>query len=465
MSGVDRTADGALTTLASLVLENGRAWGEVAASWQWADAEAVLSGTQRLAYLTRPRGASKTTDLAGIGLAALLEQLPPMSRSYAVASDRDQAGLLLDAIAGFATRTAHIGGRVRIEAWKVTNKDTGATLEILPADAASAYGLRPHLLIVDERAAWKTTAEPERLWRALFSALPKVPTSRLVVITSAGDPAHPAGKLLARVRNDPAWYVSELPGPCQWASDADLLQQRKELPEWEYARLHLNRWVASADRLTNPDAIRQCVSLDGELEARRGVRYVVALDLGRVKDRAVMAVCHGEREGDQTRVYLDKMLVWEGSRERPVDFSIVERYVRHAAHTYNRATVFFDRWQGLQMSDNLARDRIAVVEAKMSPQAISQRTLALHQLITDRMLALPDDAELLTELARVRILEPSPGVYRIDHAHGDHDDRAVALAMAGWWLLNERPKRVLVADPFAGSDALDVQRSMVRPIA
>ena len=30
-----------------------------------------------MSFLTRPRGASKTTDLAGIAVAALLEQLPP----------------------------------------------------------------------------------------------------------------------------------------------------------------------------------------------------------------------------------------------------------------------------------------------------------------------------------------------------------------------------------------------------
>jgi hypothetical protein len=79
--------------------------------------------------ITRPRGASKTTDLAGIGIATLLEQLPPASRSYAAAADRDQAALLVDAMAGFVSRTP--GLPLKVDAWKATATRTGATLEVL----------------------------------------------------------------------------------------------------------------------------------------------------------------------------------------------------------------------------------------------------------------------------------------------------------------------------------------------
>jgi hypothetical protein len=41
-------------------------------------------------YLTRARGYSKTSVLAGIAIAVMLAQLPPGSRAYGLASDRDQ---------------------------------------------------------------------------------------------------------------------------------------------------------------------------------------------------------------------------------------------------------------------------------------------------------------------------------------------------------------------------------------
>jgi hypothetical protein len=48
--------------------------------------------------------------LAGIALAALLEQLPRASRSYALAADRGQGALLVDAVAGFVDRTRGLAG-------------------------------------------------------------------------------------------------------------------------------------------------------------------------------------------------------------------------------------------------------------------------------------------------------------------------------------------------------------------
>jgi hypothetical protein len=54
----------------------------------------------------------------------------------------------------------------------------------------------------------------------------------------------------------------------------------------------------------------------------------------------------------------------------------------------------------------------------------------LHLLLRDHRLALPDDRELLDELLTVRLRESSPGVYRLDHDSGNHDDRAVSLGLA-----------------------------------
>ena len=56
--------------------------------------------------------------------------------------------------------------------------------------------------------------------------------------------------------------------------------------------------------------------------------------------------------------------------------------------------------------------------------SVSRLALRLHGLIRDHALELPDDPELLDELANVRLRETSPGVYRLDHDPGRHDDRA-----------------------------------------
>jgi hypothetical protein len=134
----------ALALLAALVLDDGRRWGEAATDWQLADAMAVCDpfGPRRH-FQVRPRGASKTTDAAAAALALLVTEAPPRSRSHAYAVDAEQAAILLDALAGFATRTPGLSGTLRLEAGRATVLRSGATLQVEASDAASAFGRAP----------------------------------------------------------------------------------------------------------------------------------------------------------------------------------------------------------------------------------------------------------------------------------------------------------------------------------
>jgi hypothetical protein len=67
---------------------------------------------------------------------------------------------------------------------------------------------------------------------------------------------------------------------------------------------------------------------------------------------------------------------------------------------------------------------------------IRRRGSTSSLLLRNRALALPDDPELITNSANVRLREVSPGVFRMDHDPDQHDDRAVALALAAHELLN-----------------------------
>jgi hypothetical protein len=139
------------------------------------------------------------------------------------------------------------------------------------------------------------------VWDAVASAMPKVAGSRLVCMTSAGDPAHWSYGVLTHAKKSRAWRVHEVPGPTPWIDPAALEDQRALLPESSYRRLHLNEWTAAEDRLVSVDALWDCVSLDGPLRPEHGQRYVVAVDVGLKKDRTVAAVCHAEPLDDSTR--------------------------------------------------------------------------------------------------------------------------------------------------------------------
>jgi hypothetical protein len=98
------------------------------ADGQLRDCRPVLSGPEPFHFETRPRGGSKTSDAAAVALCWLLSAESPL-RFYAAASDREQARLLLDALEGFARRSANIAAALTIDRWKVTAVESGASLK------------------------------------------------------------------------------------------------------------------------------------------------------------------------------------------------------------------------------------------------------------------------------------------------------------------------------------------------
>jgi phage terminase large subunit-like protein len=433
-----------LDLMASLILEDGRAWGEAAYPWQRDDAASILDNrpeVPRLHFLTRPRGGSKTTDLAAAALAVLLTQAPPRSTSHAYARDRDQAGLLMTALSALAHRSG-LAGLLDLGPWCVTVKATGARLVVESADAASAFGHLPFLVVVDELAQWPTTRSARTLWEAIVSGLPKRRDSRLVVLTTAGDPAHWSARVITGARTSPRWRVSAIAGPLPWSDPLDLAEQQRLLPESVYARLHLNRWTAAEDRLVNAGDLAACVVLDGPLGHDPRHRYVVGLDLGLKNDRTVLAVAHAEPTPGvldaPPRVVLDRLAVLSGSREHPVQLADVEAVALEAARTYS-APIRLDPWRAIGLAQRLRAKGVVVEEWTFSPASVGRLATTLHLLLREHRLALPDDAALLDELANVRLRETTPGVFRLDHDAGHHDDRAVALGLAALALTERAP--------------------------
>jgi phage FluMu gp28-like protein len=89
----------------------------------------------------------------------------------------------------------------------------------------------------------------------------------------------------------------------------------------------------------------------------------------------------------------------------------------------------------------------------------AELALTLHNLLRERLIVLPDDAQLRDELANVRLRETSPGVYRLDHDQGRHDDRAIALGLAAFDLTRRRERTL----PGIGAALREANASFYRP--
>lgn len=427
--------------MAGLVLEDGRPWGDAAHGFQWEDTKAILDDSSPpYHFLTRARGSSKTTDLAGVSIAMLLT-LPDRSRLHWLAADRDQGALAIDAIGGFVARTPMLAGALDVQSWRVRFGPTDSTLDILAADAPSAWGIRSQGVFVDEIAQWATTPGPQRLWEAVSTAVAKTQQARMVVLTTAGDPAHWSHKILEHAEGDPMWRVHQVPGPAPWMEQDRLEEQRRRLPESSYRRLFQNEWTEAEDRLTTVDDLQACVTLEGPQAPRPGHRYVLGLDLGLKADLTAAVVCHL----DEDTVVLDRINTWTGTANQPVELSDVETWLTQACTSYRPTTVVLDPWQAIGLAQRLRRKRIRVEEYTFSAPSVGRLATTIHLLLREQRLALPPNQDLLDELANVRLKESSPGVYRMDHDPDKHDDQAIALALAANHLITQPAKRRLTA--------------------
>jgi phage terminase large subunit-like protein len=428
-----------MALLASLRLQDGSTWGSRATPLQVADARAVLlpvAGDPRRHWLSRSKGYSKTTDIAAMSLVALLTQLPPGAEAYAAANDGDQAGLLLRAMRGFVTRTPGLEGEVKIEARRVLAPNRGTELVVLPADSAGSNGLSPSWLVIDEVCNWSEDDRHRSFFESLLAGAAKVATGRVIIMSTAGSPGHAAEKFFVQAGHDDKWRLSHVEGPSPWLSPADIELQRRTLMPGTFARWFENRWVSGGDdRLANWDQIKRAAVLDGPQPRVIGNKYYMGVDLGLAHDRTAVAVVHSELAGEgavqNRRFFVDHLVVRSGRSDEHVDLDSIEQVILSLHAHYDRPEIRFDPWQAEMMIGRLKKRGVNVETRSYSAQLFDQMATKMAELFREDLIAIPSDAALMDELASVKIVEKTPGRYRIDtRTKQQHDDRAIACGYA-----------------------------------
>jgi hypothetical protein len=406
--------------------------------WQEADFEALdgawlsLTGrpgavapTIRRAWLERPRGHSKTADLAVPVVWALAFATRPLS-GVAAAADRDQARLLRDAIATLARLNRWLGQTLDVQSWRVVNTRTGSALEILSSDEASSYGQLPDFVIADEVTHWTK----DGLWVSLFSAAAKRASCLFLASMNAGFTGSWVWQVREAVRTDPAWYFNHLDGPrASWITPARLAEQRRLLPPLAYDRLWGNEWTSgSGDALTEAD-ILAAVRLEGPMLAREGpYSFFGGLDLGISRDHASLVLL--ARHERTKRLRLAQVYNWQPPRGGKIDLDWVKDKVLDL-HRIFGATFYLDPYQAELLAQQLAKAGVRVELIPFVGKNLNEMASNLIEAFADRNIDLYPHAALLDDLKRLRIKETAAG-WKLDPARtqAGHGDRATGLSLA-----------------------------------
>lgn len=435
-------------------------------AWQRVAGQDVQPHYQR-AWLERPRGHSKTTDIAVMTTWAVFASRRKLSGIVA-AADKDQAKLIRNGIDTLVRLNPWLSKILDVQQWLVRNVHTGSELEILSSDAPSSYGLTPDFVICDELTHWK---KPD-LWESLLSSAAKRPSCLLVVICNAGFGESWQWDIREAARTRDDWYFHRLDGPqASWINEATLAEQRALLPDTAYRRLWLNEWTAGAGDAFDPDDIAAALTLHGPIfQPQPGWQYVAGLDIGLRHDSTALAVIgkhvghvtrtpakrqpvassairsmidlgmiDGEREQPDDvryhpgsgRLKLACLKVWTPTKGKTVDLPEVELMALKLAQQFG-LTIGFDPYQAIQLSQNLRRRGVPVIEVGFQGSNLQSMARCTLDAFQDRQIELFPHAELQADLKALRVVERSYG-FRLEAGRDSgtrHGDTATALAIA-----------------------------------
>ena len=383
----------------------------------------------------RRSGKSCVGALVAVYLATFRDyraHLAPGERAVvlAIATDREQAGILLRYMRGYLAAVpllAALVERERADAIDLTNR---VTLAVGTCSYRSVRGTTLAAALCDEVAFWRVDgANPDaEVLTALRPGLATIPGSLLLCMST---PYARTGALYEALRD------------YHGGTDADVLT-------WKAATRAMNPTVpvAAIDRDRARDPAAAAAEWDAEfredletflggdilaacIEPGRherppldGMAYVGAVDMsGGGPDASTLAIAHAEPEaGGPPRVVLDLCRGW---RERNVEGVVAE--MAAAIARYRIGTVTGDRYAGEWVPAAFRRHGVAYVPARWTR---SEAYLELSPLVATGRAVLLDHGALLRELRSLERRTGRQGRDTIDHPPRQHDDHANAATLA-----------------------------------
>ena len=381
-----------------------------------------------LVYAEMSRGSWKSGGVAACAVAESV--LFPGTDCVIVATDADQARIDLDALDLYVRSNRRLQSLfVSKDRGDTRHVEGGSRIRVIAADVPGAWGLggtHPRFRVyAEELSEWRN----ETLWGALASATGKAPDAQIVVASNAGFAKERSWQWRIRetARREPWGYLYSPKGPhASWISKEWVERQKALLPPLVFDRVIRNSWTAESGDFVSRQQWRRCVE-PGLRPSGRGSarRHFGGLDLGLTRDRTAFAIVHLEGE----RVVLDELLVFEGSREDPVEIAAVERAVLDANRRFGGLQVLADPWQAEGSVQKLKRAGVRVSTFTFSSRSIAGLSRVLYESISEASLRVFQDEALEEEILGLQVRE-TPDGWKFDHRASGYSDRAVALAMA-----------------------------------
>jgi phage terminase large subunit-like protein len=428
--------------------ETGRPFELLAAERTFLQHAFVTNDSGRLRYPEQLYGAIKKSGKTALAAIHLLTTTlvfgSRFAEGYAVANDLEQAqGRVFQAVRRICECSPYLRRDASITQSRIEFPETGATIQAIASDYASAAGANPVVSSFDE--LWGYTSERSR---RLWDEMCVVPTRKIscrLTTTYAGfegestllEELYRRGTAQPQVGPDLhagdglLCFWSHLP-IAPWQDEAWLADMRRSLRPNAYLRMIENRFVTSEGSFIELAAWDACVDpAITPLVHDRSLPVCVGVDASVKRDSTAIVAVQWDKPAQKARLIWHR--VYQPSPHDPIDFQeAVEVTLLELRQRFRLQAVYYDPYQMQASAQRLLKAGVKMVEFPQTVPNLTAASQHLYELIQGRNLVLYPDSGIRLAISRAIAVETARG-WRIAKDKQSHKiDVVVALAMAAY---------------------------------
>lgn len=445
----------------------------------------------RTIHLEVPRGASKSTMASQCALYFIGLELNRSGEQLAVvATKRDQANIILKAAQAMARKSEKFlkASGVEVLAHKIIHRESNSEMVALSSDSKSLDGLNLRVAFCDELHAMS-----RELFEVIISGQKKRKDSLTICCTTAGfntdgvgfSQSQYARKVALGEVDDPSFFSAvytidegdDIFDERTWAKanpnhgfSVDPVAIRSAAEKVKvtpsdrpnFLVKSLNVWLSEANAFFDMEKWDKCADLTLNIENFRGKVAFMGIDLASKVDLTAKLLVFRENgtyyifqtaflpkdtfEKENNVLYANtenkELVVTAGEA---INYEFIQNNILEDSKKFKIDSVLYDPWQGAQLSQNLMKERINMVEYKMNTANFSEPMKTLDALIRQGKVRHNGGALLRWCMANVVAKEDhNQNVFPRKSSDKLKIDLAVALimAMGGWIVRQETSKSV-----------------------
>ncbi len=345
----------------------------------------------RKVYIEGARKFGKTEEAAGLGLYMLLSDGEQGAEIYSGATKRDQAKIVFDAAKVMSKRlqqdsasaSKRIGGSLNT----IADLDTGSKFEPLASDSEKQDGLNPHLGIIDEYHAHKTSD----LLEVIETGMGAREQPLLFIITTAGfnknGPCFGLRKVITELlegkKTDDSTFgiIYTLDEQDDWEDEKVWIKANPNIgrtPTWDYMRdqftkaknegatkevqfktKNLNIWTDSSMAWISDEDWMKCDK--GKLPDLKGKECFGGLDLASVSDFNSLSLNFPPQDGLPERCTLHFFWIPEGTATKKQEKASYYQWIQDGFITQTEGDVIDNKVISRDIQEILARYQVKAI--------------------------------------------------------------------------------------------------------